>query len=326
MQPFAAFLRGEAGFDVEFAVTGQAGLEQARLNQHHMILLDLRLPDAQGLDLLPALLQLAAAVPIIVITSFGSLELARRAGVLGAAGFVSKPMRPADLLTTIRETLDSVGGPRPKSVAEERSTSPLLRLCRELELISTSEAYWNSDNLGTTERLIQCQLARAAAEPSVTLLTFCTVAVALKGIRTAPGRLTAEHLRRVRADLAGAVRGDPRELDPAIRRLLDDLAEAQSVQMARLALIEATLGSHRSTLYRTVCRELGEPPIYWRQVAVLRQAARLLATADERISQIAYSLGYQDESSLNHLFMDHLGLPPREYRRLIRIGPCNKKP
>lgn len=58
----------------------------------------------------------------------------------------------------------------------------------------------------------------------------------------------------------------------------------------------------------------------------LGQAAELLAGTDERIAQIAYSVGFRDASNFNHAFKRTFGVSPKAYRLGARGGerrPCD---
>jgi len=46
----------------------------------------------------------------------------------------------------------------------------------------------------------------------------------------------------------------------------------------------------------------------------LRRAAELIASTDERISQICYAVGFSDPSNFNHAFKKSFGMSPKEYR------------
>jgi AraC-like DNA-binding protein len=52
----------------------------------------------------------------------------------------------------------------------------------------------------------------------------------------------------------------------------------------------------------------------------LRHAAELLASTDERIAQIAYSVGFRDPSNFNHAFKRTFAVSPKAYRQAARGG------
>jgi len=63
----------------------------------------------------------------------------------------------------------------------------------------------------------------------------------------------------------------------------------------------------------------------WRWAIVLRHAARQLATSDEHVRQISFSLGYEHPSQLDRDFSRLFGMSPVEFRRLARreIDTCS---
>jgi DNA-binding NtrC family response regulator len=90
------------GYDVETAATGQQGLNRLGQRTFDLILLDLALPDRNGLDLLAELRAQDPGVSVIMITAYGTVENAVRAMQSGAANFVQKPWDNEKLLADVR--------------------------------------------------------------------------------------------------------------------------------------------------------------------------------------------------------------------------------
>jgi DNA-binding NtrC family response regulator len=67
------------GYDVEGAATGQEGLVKLGEQPFDLVLLDLALPDRNGIDLLPDIRALDAQASVIMITAYGTVEDAVRA-------------------------------------------------------------------------------------------------------------------------------------------------------------------------------------------------------------------------------------------------------
>ena len=86
------------------AGTATQGRDLLAHHQFDVAFLDLRLGREQGLDLLPALLQLAPGLAVIVITAYATIETAVEAMRLGAADYLPKPFTPAQ----VRAVLDRV--------------------------------------------------------------------------------------------------------------------------------------------------------------------------------------------------------------------------
>jgi DNA-binding NtrC family response regulator len=90
------------GYEVEAAATGEEGL--ARLGEHpfDLVLLDLALPDRNGIELLPEIRALDFQIAIIMITAYGTVEDAVRAMQTGAGNFLQKPWDNEKLLADVR--------------------------------------------------------------------------------------------------------------------------------------------------------------------------------------------------------------------------------
>ncbi len=97
-------LEGE-GFSVLEAETGEQGLSVIADTAPHLVLLDLRLPDCEGLDLLPRIKTIDDALPVIVLTAHGTIETAIRALKNGAENFLTKPFDPDGFLILVSKTL-----------------------------------------------------------------------------------------------------------------------------------------------------------------------------------------------------------------------------
>jgi DNA-binding NtrC family response regulator len=79
------------GYRVETAATGSAGVELVERIRPQVAILDMRLPDTDGLSVLRKVKAAAADTQVIVITAFGDVDSAVEAMKLGAADFVRKP-------------------------------------------------------------------------------------------------------------------------------------------------------------------------------------------------------------------------------------------
>ena len=119
-----------AGFDVLQAGDGADGVEQARQHQPDLILMDITLPILDGISAVRKLKAdaLTAHVPVIFVS--GDAFAARRARAVGGAAFLSKPVRAAELLSTIAQTLgDSEHRddrqPRRRTPAKAADKSPM---------------------------------------------------------------------------------------------------------------------------------------------------------------------------------------------------------
>ena len=81
----------ERGFEVREAGDAAAAREAARGDAPEYAVVDLRLPDASGLDVVRELMELDAETSIVVLTGYGSIATALEAVRLGAAHYLTKP-------------------------------------------------------------------------------------------------------------------------------------------------------------------------------------------------------------------------------------------
>lgn len=87
------------GAKVYEADTAASGLTMARLHQPDLVILDIGLPDASGLEILPVLKKNGASVLVLSVQK--SPEVIDSARVLGSDGYLSKPFIMGDLLNKI---------------------------------------------------------------------------------------------------------------------------------------------------------------------------------------------------------------------------------
>src|ERR1700722_12941525 len=97
---------GEDGFSTLSAGDAESGLKLLRENHVDLVLTDLKLPGMNGLDFLHAVKNQNAALPVIVMTAFGSVETAVEAMKAGASDYVLKPFSLAEMRMVIHKELD----------------------------------------------------------------------------------------------------------------------------------------------------------------------------------------------------------------------------
>lgn len=146
------FLRGK-GYEVQGAGTLAQAREQINLGVPDIIILDVRLPDGHGPNLLNETMRLAVRPQVIIITAHGDISMAVEAMRAGAHDFIEKPL---DLLT-LEESV--------KRAAE------VVAMRRELNHLRSTQAGNYEFIIGSTKEMEDVvHLARRAAELSVSVL------------------------------------------------------------------------------------------------------------------------------------------------------------
>jgi two-component system phosphate regulon response regulator PhoB len=103
-----------AGYEVQTATTGRKALELIQQHPPDLIVLDLMLPDVDGMEVCRSLRQQAPSrrIPIVMLTARGE-EIDRVVGFeLGADDYVAKPFSPRELVLRIKSILRRVGKDR----------------------------------------------------------------------------------------------------------------------------------------------------------------------------------------------------------------------
>jgi two-component system response regulator FixJ len=97
----ASFMLKTSGFAVETWASGVAFLKEVRHTTPGCILLDVRMPELDGLEVQQALNERGVGMPVIVLTGHGDISIAVRAMKAGAVDFLEKPFEKSVLLDAI---------------------------------------------------------------------------------------------------------------------------------------------------------------------------------------------------------------------------------
>jgi two-component system NtrC family response regulator len=97
----------DEGYCVRTAESVRETRQAIEQDMPDMLLLDLKLPDGTGIELLREIKRLQPEVPIILMTAFGEVETAVEAMSAGAYWFVKKPFQNEELLALVARALES---------------------------------------------------------------------------------------------------------------------------------------------------------------------------------------------------------------------------
>jgi len=113
------------GFGVEEAPEGRAAVEKIRRDRFAMVLTDLRLPRADGHEVLKAAVQADPEMPVILMTAYGTIRDAVSAMREGAYDYLEKPVDNDHLLALVRRALEHRSLLRENLLLKERFSSEL---------------------------------------------------------------------------------------------------------------------------------------------------------------------------------------------------------
>jgi DNA-binding NtrC family response regulator len=94
------------GYETATATTAAAGLEKLAKEPFDLVLLDISLPDSNGIDVLKSIKRDSPEIPVIMITAYDSSQVAFQASREGAESYITKPWDNDKLLLEIRNLLD----------------------------------------------------------------------------------------------------------------------------------------------------------------------------------------------------------------------------
>lgn len=131
---FSRILEGflsKNGFQVTVCNKGKEGLKIFQARSFDMVLLDYRLPDITGMDIMLEIKKSNLAVPIVIMTSFNDIRTAVKAIKSGAFEYITKPVNPDELLMIVRQALKKERPETPVKAASPthfvQGTSPVAR-------------------------------------------------------------------------------------------------------------------------------------------------------------------------------------------------------
>ena len=123
-------------YGLEFATNGREALDFLRSKPVNLVVTDVRMPEMDGEDLLSAIKKENPQIPVIVMTSYGSIDGAVHFIKAGANDYINKPLTKEDFLHRLNQVIGSLR--MSEEIAELRSK--LQRAERKVELIGNSTA------------------------------------------------------------------------------------------------------------------------------------------------------------------------------------------
>lgn len=95
----------EDGYSVSIAQGGFEGLEKARKKEFDLVLVDLKMPDIDGMEVVEILKREQPDTAVIIMTGYSTVPSAVKGIKLGAADYISKPFTPEEMSTAVKKAL-----------------------------------------------------------------------------------------------------------------------------------------------------------------------------------------------------------------------------
>lgn len=102
----AAFMLKTSGYDVQSWESGVAFLKDGRHLARGCVLLDVRMPEMDGLEVQDAMKEKGIDLPVVILTGHGDVSIAVRAMKAGAVDFIEKPFEKAMLVSAIEAAFE----------------------------------------------------------------------------------------------------------------------------------------------------------------------------------------------------------------------------
>ena len=119
----------DKGYEVSTALSGEEALDTMNNNDFDLVFTDIKMPGMDGLEVTERIKERCPWTPVVVITGYGTEDNEAKASVLGASGFVRKPLTP--------EMIESVAL---KAVNDAEVANAPEEAVVEKEMVSESEA------------------------------------------------------------------------------------------------------------------------------------------------------------------------------------------
>ncbi len=126
----------ENGFIVDTVKNGKEAIAASKTNFYNLALIDIRLPDMEGVELLTAMKETTPKMVKIMVTGYPSQENAIKAVNKGADGYIVKPFRNEELLDKIQKHLKKQQ--ESKNYGEEKIAEFIESRSKELERPKTA--------------------------------------------------------------------------------------------------------------------------------------------------------------------------------------------
>ena len=101
-----ALILGRKGYETETAETGREAIDKVQGRLFDVALLDINLPDVEGVELIAHFKEMRPDMALIMVTGYASVKTAVRALNEGASAYITKPLDMDEMLSNVRDMLE----------------------------------------------------------------------------------------------------------------------------------------------------------------------------------------------------------------------------
>jgi len=212
------------GFEVDTEQDPFSGRDRALRGDYSVVLLDIRMPDLDGMEILACIREHRSDMEVIVITGYSTIKSAVKAMRLGAFDFVPKPFTPQELVSRIEAALEQFGRMRKDAAAQQRDGARRWRMIGKSEAMnrvftliakiapSDATALIMGES-GTGKELAALEIHKRSRRRDQPLVSLDCSALA-------PGLLESELFGHIKGSFSGAVATKPGLFEVANRGTL----------------------------------------------------------------------------------------------------------
>ncbi|MGI6551209.1 MAG: response regulator [Syntrophomonadales bacterium] len=95
------------GYEVNVAVDGKDSVEKVKAYPPDIVLMDMKMPNMNGLEASQEIIKYDQTIPIIMMTAYGEMEVVQKALEVGVKKYITKPFDIIDLRNMVKEVLES---------------------------------------------------------------------------------------------------------------------------------------------------------------------------------------------------------------------------
>lgn len=346
----------EEGYEVLDAFDRASAFDVLRSHHVDLVLLDLLLPGADGLQILEELRQNDESVSVVILSGINSASTAATALRLGAADYLTKPIDELALHEVLRATLTNKLGasrlfrPQDSGLAQGADLPRLLAVGLDVGVTAMLSVALSRQCQVERATTLSCCLASAQRE-DVALVLVEPSKEALRTYEEQRSRVDATFCGRpiVFLDVLPRSLGTPSGSSASLgaMRSLGEIVDRIRVYAGQTGIEPPRLSSRIVRMFNHICghygganiksigNAIGVAPYYLSRLyrsetgSTLRScinrfrlevAKHLLVETDETVDCIASLAGFHDASHLSRMFRAYTGLRPGAYRRRKRKG------